>query len=413
MNKFLLSIFIIVLSFGAGFFFNEIREFALIELKELKKNQEITLIPEKPINRLEIINKEKDKPEHLDFSTFWNVWYKLEKKHIDLNEDIRKKMFEGAIKGIIRAVGDEHTEFLNPENAKEFIKRLEEEKFEGVGMHITIELEQLRVVAPLKGTPAYKAGIQAGDKIIKIDGELTEGITLIQAVSLIRGPIGTDVNLTILRDKKEIEKSIIRGIIVIPASKLTFLDDGKIAHIKIFNFKKGTFGQVKDIAKEINNSDATKIILDLRNNPGGLLTSAIDVTGLFLERNSIVVIQQKRGKKVISRTRRDPLLKNIEIVILVNKGSASASEIFAGALRDNRGIQLIGEVTFGKGSVQELKNLPDGSILKITTAYWLTPSRYKIEDKGLIPDIEVKNTIEKLMLGVDSQLQRAIDELKN
>jgi carboxyl-terminal processing protease len=272
---------------------------------------------------------------------------------------------------------------------------------------------QLKVVSPLKGTPAYKAGILAGDKIIKIDGESTVGITLMEAVSLIRGPVDTEVRLLILRDDKEIEKNIIRGAIVIPTAELTFLEDGKIAHIELFSFRKGTFEQLEKIANSIAKSNATSIILDLRNNPGGFLHSAVQISGLFLEQNSIVVIQDKRDKEIISRTSRwrNPTLKDYNMVILVNGGTASASEILAGALNYHRDIKLIGETTIGKGSVQELKELSDGSMLKITIAYWLLPNRDRIEGDGLVPDIELKNSIEKLTKEIDCQLNKAIEKL--
>ncbi len=377
-------------------------------------NETIVEMPEDPIERQLIIGKEDEKPENLDFSIFWEVWNKIEKEHIDLKEkDLRKQMLEGAIKGMINAIGDEHTQFLNKEDAEIFMQNMEEE-FEGIGMQISIDNGYLTVVAPLNDTPADRAGIKAGDKIIKINGELTKGITLPKAVTLIRGPKGKEVHLTIIRDKKEIKKTIIRGIIVIPTASLSFIEYNSIAHIKVFTFNSGTIEQLNDIAKKINNSIATKIILDLRNNPGGLLNSSVDVAGLFLERNSIVVIQQKRNREITSRTKRfhRPLLKNYDLVVLINKGSASASEILAGALRDNREIILIGEQSFGKGSVQELKKIDD-SILKITVSSWFTPNRHKIEGQGLVPDVFVKLDKNKLINNIDTQVQKAIEILKN
>jgi len=413
MNKVLISVLIVVLSFGGGFFLHQLTELILIETEKVVNNVEIIPKPEIPIDRAEIINKEIDKPEDLDFSIFWEIWNKIEKEHPDLaEEDKREKMLNAAIKGMVGAISDQHTEFLNPEEAIRFIEEMEEE-FEGVGMHITMDNGQLKVVSPLKGTPAYKAGILAGDKIIKIDGESTVGITLMEAVSLIRGPVDTEVRLLILRDDKEIEKNIIRGAIVIPTAELTFLEDGKIAHIELFSFRKGTFEQLEKIANSIAKSNATSIILDLRNNPGGFLHSAVQISGLFLEQNSIVVIQDKRDKEIISRTSRwrNPTLKDYNMVILVNGGTASASEILAGALNYHRDIKLIGETTIGKGSVQELKELSDGSMLKITIAYWLLPNRDRIEGDGLVPDIELKNSIEKLTKEIDCQLNKAIEKL--
>lgn len=409
-NRTLFLFFLFVLGLGIGYFYDNLIQKIGYQILD-KPEEEIIYKDVEEVRRIEIINREVGMPEYLDFSIFWEVWNKIEKEHVGLDRDLRREMLERAIRGVIGATRDEHTEFLNPEEAERFIERMEE-KFEGVGMHITIEDGQLKVVAPIKGTPAYNAGILPGDKIIKIDNRATQGMALTYAVSLIRGKVGTEVVLLILRDEKEIEKSITRGVIMVPTTELSFLENGTIAHIKIFNFGAGTFEQMEKIAKEIRNSDAQKIILDLRNNPGGWLTSAVDVAGLFLDRNSIIVIQEKRGREVILRSRSAPLLKDFEIIILVNEGTASGAEILAGALRDHRGVKLVGETTVGKGSVQELKELTDGSMLKITVAYWLTPNRYKIEDEGLTPDIKVINLVEKLILGIDYQLERAIEELK-
>src|SRR3989344_1588591 len=274
-----------------------------------------------------------------------------------------------------KSLGDPYTSFFNPEEARLFKQELAG-SFEGIGVEIGIKKEQLTVIAPLKNTPGEKAGLKPGDQIVKIDGKSTFDISIEGAISQIRGKGGTPVTLTIFRegwqDVKDIK--IIRETIQIP-SVAWELKDGDVAYISIYNFDQVLPSKFKKIAYEILSSPAKKIVLDLRNNPGGYLEVAQSVAGLFLKNGEVVTIEDFGGKKEskVYKTNGSGILSDYPTVVLINGGSASASEILAGALRDNKGIQLIGEKSFGKGSVQEVISLQDkNSFLKVTIAKWLT-----------------------------------------
>jgi len=354
-------------------------------------------------------------PEEVDFSLFWEVYHKLQEKFIDREKFDTQKMIYGAISGMVKSLDDPYTIFLPPEETKRFIEDVKG-IFEGIGMEIGIRKGQLQVITPLEGTPAQRAGLRAGDKIIKIDGKPTVDMTIKKAVSLIRGPKGTEVTLTILREgwEETREFKITRAVIKIPFLKWE-IKDNNIAYLKLYLFTEKAGVDFKIAAFEILNSPAKKIILDLRNNPGGYLEVAQDVAGWFLEKGQIVAIKdfgEGREQKKYFAQGPSRLLK-YPLVILINEGSASGSEILAGALRDNRGIILIGEKTFGKGSVQELEKLREGSSLKITIARWLTPKGKLISDIGLEPDIRVEITDEDYEKERDPQLDKAIEVLKS
>ena len=360
-----------------------------------------------------IINTNFDQPETVDFSLFWEAWRVLEKNFIDSEKIDYQKMLYGAISGMVNSLKDPYTVFLPPEDAKIF-KEDVSGAFQGVGMEIGMRNGELTVIAPLGGTPAERAGLRAGDKIIKINDLFTQGITVDEAVKFIRGPKGTEVRLTIFRegwqDSKEFK--IIRDTIEIPSVKWEIKDEN-IAYIKIYHFSEAARSSFRQAATEILNSQAQKIILDLRNNPGGYLEVAQDIAGWFLEKGQIVVIEDFGGKKESEeyKARGNAKLFFYPTVVLINKGSASGSEILAGALQDNRDIKLIGEKSFGKGSVQELKELQEGS-LKITIARWLTPKGNLITDKGLEPDVAVEMTEEDYNLNRDPQLNKAIEVIR-
>ncbi len=352
-------------------------------------------------------------PEDMDFSLFWEAYKELQ--DIFVNEELLndQNIVYGAIRGMTASLDDPYTIFLSPEEARTFLESVDGH-FEGVGMEIGIRKEQLQVIAPLEGTPAKKAGFMAGDKIISIDGVSTIDLTIDQAVGLIRGPKGTDVVLTIYRLSWEELRDITvtRGVIEIPSLSWE-LKEGNIAYIQLYQFSRLASGDFRKAAYEIINSEADRIILDLRNNPGGYLDISIELAGWFLDRDEVVVIEEFRDKQEqIHKSRGTGLFKDYRIVVLINQGSASASEILAGALRDNRGALLIGEKSFGKGSVQQLESLTGGSSLKITIAEWLTPNGDLITDIGLEPDIMVDFTEEDYLDDKDPQLQRAIEEIK-
>jgi len=352
-------------------------------------------------------------PEDLDFSLFWEAWRTLEDKFVEPERLDIQEMIYGAISGMVKALEDPYTTFLDPEKSKIFSEDISGE-FEGVGMEIGIREEELQVIAPLEGTPAQRAGLRAGDKIIKIDGESALDITIEEAVSLIRGPKGTEVTLTIFREDWEEtrEIKIIRAIIEIPSLRWE-LKEGDIAYIKLYHFTQRASSKFDTMAVEILNSPAKRIILDLRNNPGGYLEVAQDITGWFLKRGQVVAIEVLgEGEEKEYKSKRAGAFLEYPVVCLINKGSASGAEILVGALRDNRGVIIIGEGSFGKGSVQELIRLKDGSNLKITIAKWLTPNRESITDVGIKPNIEIEITEEDYQEGRDPQLEKAIEVVK-
>jgi len=355
-------------------------------------------------------------PEEIDFSLFWEVYHKLQEKFVDKGKFDIQKMIYGAISGMVKSLGDPYTVFFPPEETKRFEEDVKG-VFEGVGMEIGIKKGQLQVIAPLEGTPAQKAGLRSGDKILKINDTETSDLTIDEAVDLIRGPKGTEVTLTIFREewKKTKEIKLMRDVIEVPSLKreIKEIDGQKIAYIQLYQFSENASFDFRKAAIEILTSPAQKIILDLRNNPGGYLEVAQDITGWFLEKGKIVVIEDfGQGNEQEYKAQGPGTFSDYKVVILINQGSASASEILAGALRDNRGILLIGEKSFGKGSVQELEKLKEGSSLKITVAKWLTPKGQLITDVGLEPDIKVEMTEEDYEQDRDPQLDKAIEIIK-
>ena len=354
-------------------------------------------------------------PEDIDFSLFWEAYHKLQEKFVSPDKIDTQKIIYGAISGMVKALNDPYTVFFPPDESKRFIEDVKG-SFEGVGMEVGIRKNQLEVISPLEETPAQRAGLRAGDKILEINGTSTADITVDEAVNLIRGPKGTEVTLTILREGwiEPKEFKIKREVISVPSLKWELKEDGDVAYIKLYEFSEKANSDFQAAAIGILNSPAKKIILDLRNNPGGYLEVAQNIAGWFLEKGQIVTIEEfGQGKEPIEyKTEGSAALSKYSIVILINQGSASASEILAGALRDNRGILLIGEKSFGKGSVQELENLRGGSSLKITVAKWLTPKGNTISDVGLQPDIQVQMTDEDYSAGKDPQLDKAIEIVK-
>lgn len=353
-------------------------------------------------------------PEDIDFSLFWQTRNVLEEKFVEPAKINTKEMIYGAISGMVKTLGDPYTTFLNPEDTKKFKEDIKG-VFEGVGMEIGIREGELLIIAPLEGTPAQKAGLLPGDKILKIDDTLTRDITIDEAVSLIRGPKGTEVTLTILREgwEESREFKIKRGVIEIPSLKWEMKDEN-IAYLKIYHFSSKASFDFSKTAFEILKSPAKKIILDLRNNPGGYLEVAQDIAGWFLQRGQIVTIEDfgDKEKDKEYKAQGNERFVNFPIVVLINQGSASGSEILAAALRDNRGISIIGERSFGKGSVQELEELREGASLKVTVAHWLTPKGKLITDVGLEPDIVIEMTSEDYEQGRDPQLDKAIEIIR-
>lgn len=350
-------------------------------------------------------------PSEINFSLFWTAYQNLKNKFVEPEKITEQKVLYGAISGMAKSLEDPYTVFFNPEEAERFEQELSG-FFDGIGIELGIKKGQLTIIAPLEGTPAQKAGLRPGDKIVKIGDKETAEMTTEEAVSLIRGAKGTQVSLTIYRQswRETKEFKITRDTIKIPSLKWELKNDD-IAYIHIYNFSQNLPADFNRTAMEILNSPARKIILDLRNNPGGYLEIAQDIAGWFLEKDKVVVIEdfgQKKERKQY-KTNGNASLSQYPIVILINEGTASAAEILAGALRDNSGVVLIGEKSFGKGSVQEGVVLKDSSYLKITIANWLTPKGVSISEKGLEPDIKIKMTEEDYEEEKDPQLDKAIE----
>lgn len=348
-----------------------------------------------------------------DFNLFWQAWKKVKEEHIRGAEIKDQDFVYGAISGMVGTTKDPNTNFFPPEDSKKFVEDISG-SFGGIGAEIGIRNDQLVIVAPLKDSPAERVGLRSGDKILKVDDKTTSGVNVNDAVKMIRGEIGTSVVLTILRNDWSITKdfSIVRETIVIPTLDWE-MKEGKIAHLKLYNFNENAPFLFYKAGLEMILNDARGIILDLRNNPGGFLEVAVNLAGWFLDKGSTVVTEQFRsGNNRPFAANGNEAFKNTPLVILINQGSASASEILAGALRDHRSIKLIGEKSFGKGTVQELFKLKDDSTLKITVARWLLPNGQAIDENGLAPDYEVKITEEDVKAEKDPQLEKAIEILK-
>jgi carboxyl-terminal processing protease len=355
-----------------------------------------------------------DPSARIDFSLFGEVYYLLEENFPNFADIDEKKLEYGIIRGLLSALGDPHTSFFDPEKSKVFLEDVSGE-FEGIGVEIGIRDNNLQVISPIKNTPAYRAGMRSGDVIVSIDGESTKGITLDEAVVKIRGPKGEEVSLEIFRNGEYKEITIIRETIKIPSIEWELLHDN-IAHIKLFHFHENVVQDFSVISREILNSPAESIILDLRNNPGGVLGAAISISSKFIESGEVVVLET--GSKdmddanPIRALGTSPVFLEYPIVIIINEGTASAAEILAGALRDQREIQIVGQNSFGKGSIQRMHTLDDGSVIKITEKYFLTPNGIVIEEEGLVPDLEIEITLEEIEAGEDPQLEAAIELIK-
>jgi carboxyl-terminal processing protease len=392
----------LTIGFGSGFWFSN-----------YKVGESLPVIRE-------LVNKDLGKPEELDFSLFWQVWTKLNEKYVDPKKLDSQALLYGAIEGMVNSVGDPYTVFLEPVISTKFQEEISG-AFGGIGIEIGKRDGILTVISPLKDTPAYEAGLKAGNRIIKIDGQTTESLSIEEAVNLIRGKKGTAVVLTVAANDgsniKDVE--LIRAAIKIPTVKWELLE-GNVAYMQIYSFNKNVDPDFEKASQEILQSPATRLIIDLRNNPGGLLDSAINLAGWFLDSNQIVTMEEFRdGTRQSFRSEGNGALKIYPTMFLINGGSASASEILAGAVRDNRGIKLVGEKSFGKGSVQELEEFDGGSSLKVTIAKWLTPSGHSITDLGIEPDFEVKlpekpeeGTLEFGKPGKDPQLDKALELLR-
>lgn len=378
--------------------------------------------------KLNVVSKEPPPGvTNVDFTPFWTVWQKIFEDYYDKTKLDEGKMLDGAINGMIATLGDPFTVYLPPTQNNNFKQGLAG-KFEGIGAELGTRDKAIIVIAPLDGSPAKIAGIRAGDEIQKVNNETTTGWTLSQAVDKIRGPKGTEVTLTIARkDSKTTDVKIIRDEITVKSvthfvKKIKDIEgvdlpknqEDTVAYIRLSQFGDNTNREwqslASDISIKIRDEKARGLILDLRNNPGGYLTDATYISSEFISEGLTVVIEEQAGGERVTRSaNRKGLLTQIPLIILINKGSASASEIVAGALRDNNRADLFGETSFGKGTVQEAHDLGDGAGLHVTIAKWLTPKGTWINGKGLEPDVKV--SIDTKDQSHDNVLEKAILEL--
>jgi carboxyl-terminal processing protease len=355
-------------------------------------------------------NKTATKDEGVDFSLFWKVWDLVKEKHVDRDKLDAQKMVYGAINGMLGATGDPYSSFFSPEEAKSFSEDIGG-SFEGIGAELGIKDQILTVIAPLDNSPAEKAGLRAGDKILKIDGKVSTDFSIEEAVKFIRGKKGTPVVLNVISDGADEPRdvTVTRDTIEVKTVKLEFKDND-IAYLKVSKFGDTTDKEFSSAVDQIISKGAKGIVLDLRNNPGGLLDKSVTVASRMIPKGKVVVMEEDNsGKRDKLFTLGGDKLSSIPTVVLINEGSASASEILAGALRDDQGLTLIGKKSFGKGSVQELMNLKGGGSVKITVAKWLTPKGDYIMEKGINPDIDVELSLDDYKNKRDPQLDKALE----
>jgi len=321
----------------------------------------------------------------------------------------QQALIEGANRGMVEAVGDDYTIYLNADETDEFNKSLSGDIGGGVGIEVGLRNGQPTVLRTLRDNPAEKAGVRAGDVIVGVNGDSVVGSTVNDVVALIRGEEGTTVQLSLLRDGEEVEISVTREIVNNP-SVYSSIEDG-VGIMTITRFDDDTGRLARDVARQFQDAKVKKVILDLRGNGGGYVSAAKDVASLWLDDKLIVT--ERRGDKVTDEIRSSgsPILGGVKTVVLIDANSASASEIVAGALHDHHAATLLGETSFGKGSVQQLLNLPDGATLKVTVARWYTPAGVNISEKGITPDKAIEFTPEDRDAGRDPQLEAAKAQL--
>lgn len=343
-------------------------------------------------------------PQFLELS---EAWQKIQDNYVERGKLDSEKMAQGAIRGMVEAVGDPYTEYYSPQSFKNTQIELTG-LYQGIGAYIGKKEKQIVIIAPMPGSPAEIAGIKSGDAILKIDGVSTEQLNTDEASQKIRGQAGTKVNLLLYRqgDKEPFEASVVRSEIRIDSVKSEMRGDK--AYIRIQQFILPTIGDFKKALTESFAKGAKGLILDLRDNPGGLLDQSIDVSSQFLVRGIVVKIVDKDGLESVQKVKPGGIAKDIPVIVLVNGGSASASEIVAGALQDNERAKLAGQQTFGKASVQNVVQLDDGSAIKITIAHYYTPNGTLISQTGLTPDYKLDLKGDELVKWAEEYLDKVI-----
>ncbi len=408
---FCLAIFLFVFSFFLGLIIGQTKAIANFEKKESIKlinngNPVLGILGIKDSKKNQVDDK-------IDFDLFWEVWNTIKKEHLNKKNISDKQLFYGSLKGMVDSLDDPYSIFLEPEKAKEFYQDLQGD-FEGIGAELGMKKSILTVIAPLADSPAEKAGIKAGDQIYKIDKFETTNMFLEDAVSKIRGKAGTQVILTIKKNNslefKEI--AIVRAKIHIKSVEWKKIKNHEeIIYLQIRQFNEDVKSEFREAINEILSQEKKPkaIVLDLRNNPGGFLDASVEIANYWLPRNTVVVKEKNDEEKKEYKTIDNPILDIFQTIILINQGSASASEILTGALQDYKKATTVGEKTFGKGCVQKVEDLKGGSMLKLTVADWITPLDRRINDKGIDPDIKIEMTPKDYEQGKDPQLEKAIE----
>lgn len=353
--------------------------------------------------------------EEANMETFWTVWDLLGTHYVEEGALDERQMVFGAIKGMVESLGDPYTVYMDPDETVEFDQNLSG-TLEGIGAELTVKDQALVVVTPLKNSPAEKAGLLPGDIVYKIDGELTAEMTLFDAIMNIRGEQGTEVVLTIIREKTKdpFEVSIVRDKVNLDTVEMEEVEDG-IYLISVYQFNDHTLPEMEEVINKLLLDDFKGLILDLRNNGGGYLEISVDILSEFLE-GTVEAVTIKRRDEDLNETMfvsGKPRLAEANLAVLINDGSASASEIVAGALQDYERAIIIGEQSFGKGSVQEVDKLDDGSSIRMTIAKWYTPNGRNIDETGIDPDIIVEYSEEDYANDVDPQLNAAVEYLNS
>ena len=348
----------------------------------------------------------------VNLDSFWKAWHLIDEQFPDAEKTDDTARVDGAISGLVSSLGDPFSEYFNPEETKSFEESISGE-FGGLGIELDMKDGILTVIAPLKGSPAERAGIQKGDKIYEADKKSLQDLKIDEAIALMRGEPGTTVTLGIIREgeKQPLEVSIVREIIHVPTVDTKFRDDGVFV-ISLYNFYSGSDDLFMKALKEFSASGSKKLVIDLRGNPGGYLESAVNIASALLPKDDLIVKEipnDPNDSKEFRSSGFKTLSSDVKIAVVVDRGSASASEILAGALQDHKRATLVGEKTYGKGSVQQVMDLTKDTILKLTIAHWYTPNGTSISKTGLTPDVEVKYVRDSK---VDDQLEKAVELLK-
>jgi len=353
---------------------------------------------------------EEDVPP--EFEVFWEAWAFVEGEFYGDVPSKQDRVY-GAIRGMVNAYGDENTAFIEPDRAAIFREDVSG-SFEGIGAAVRMdEMGRLVIAEPFAGRPAAESGLARGDIVLAVDGQSLQGLSLYESIGLIRGPAGSTVVLTVFRDgvDEPFDVPVVRARIEIEVVESERLE-GNIGYIRLTEFSRGATGKMAEAIKELNAEEPLKaLILDLRDNPGGLLDESIFVSSQFIDEGVITIEKLKEDEEQVFEAQPGGVAPEVPLVVLVNRGSASASEIVAGAIQDSGRGTVLGEQTFGKGTVQIPHSLSDGSELRVTIAEWLTPSGKQISGEGIVPDVYVERTQEDFVEDRDPQLERAIEYL--